>query len=126
MKRRMQTGPQTERLIHFLKVSLVPRFGHLAVLDTRDGDARKLHRIVRRGKAEMIASVLTAHVATSNNAVALSDNVFHAHVHIRKRAAKLPVKTAKGARAAHRISGRTKKAMNHDIISQQLVDCFST
>src|ERR1044072_8108425 len=106
MKRRMQTWSQTELLIHFHEVKLVPCFGDLAVLQTRDRDARKLHRIVRRGKAEMIASVLTAHVATSNNAVAFGDHVVHAHVHIRKRAAKLPVKTAKGVRAAHGISGR--------------------
>src|ERR1043166_4987472 len=116
MKRRMQTWSQTELLIHFHKVKLVPRFGDLAVLDTRDGDARKLHRIVRRGKAEMIASVLTAHVATSNNAVALSDHFSPAHANIRNRPTKLRVKTAKAGRAAHGIPGRIEQAMNHDII----------
>src|SRR6476659_3391712 len=101
MRWRIRTWLQTELLIHFHEVKLVPRFGNLAFGDTHDGDAGKLHGIVGGGKAELIAGVLAAHVATRNSAVAFRDHVFHVDVHIGKRAAKLPVKLAKRLSSTH-------------------------
>src|SRR6476660_2969303 len=122
MQWRMRTWLEAELSIHFHEVKLVPRFGNLAVLDTHDGDAGKLHRIVRGRKAELIAGVLAAHVATRNSPIAFRDYVFHVDVHVGKRPAKLPVKLAKRFSSTHRIPRRINEAVNHNIVSHQLID----
>src|ERR1044072_6610022 len=110
--------------IHLHEVEFVPRFGDLPFLDAHEGDSRKLHWIVRGCKAEMITCVPAAHVATSNGPVAFRDHVFESDVHIRKRAAKLPVKLPKSMGTLHGLSSGVDQPVDHNIVGHQLADNF--
>src|SRR5687768_2677603 len=74
--------------IHIHKVEVVPGFNDLSVFDPHEAHARKLHRRVTGGNAQMIAGVLTTNRTTGRNHVSFSDYVFHLNFDVGKCSAK--------------------------------------